>query len=201
MTDNVTDLDVFKDHVAKYEKHGDHLETLEWKNPSTTTMAIWYVRQYGTLMVFGDCYDAIYQWYPNTSLKAISTYGEHYFLSKCEASPHGREPKVFDREEIEKQMKAYFADGCTYKKPMCKKGECECCDERRKEEVLFTEHSGWYALSDEFEWVTWLRECGDDVFGPDWWESVPSGMILGPCIHLHLKGIKAAFAYLGKSAA
>jgi hypothetical protein len=194
------DDDVFKNHVAKYEKHSNTLETLEWKNPETTDMAIWYVRQHGTLMVWGDCYDAIYQWYPNTSLKAISRYGESYFISKCQASPHGRDPSVFDRETLEKNMKEHFADSCTYKQPMCPEGECECCDTRRKEEKLFEEYGGWQAMSDEFEWVTWLRENGDEVFGCDWWESIPSDKALGPCIHLHLKGIKAAMAQLEKLA-
>ena len=202
MTDNVIELDVFKDHVAKYEKHGDQLETLEWKNPNSTTMAIWYVRQHGSLMVFGDCYDAIYQWswHQNITLEWMSKLREDYFISKCQASPHGREPKVFDSDALEKRMKEYFADGCTMREPRCPKGECECCDLRRKEEHLFSqdEYNGWGHMEDEFTWVAWLRENGDAVFGADWWESVPTGMILGPCIHLHLKGLRDAFEYLAK---
>lgn len=198
MTTDVEPHDVFENHVAKYKKYSDDLETLEWKALDSSTMAIWYVRQHGTLMVWGDCYDAVYQWYPDISLKAISGFNEGYFISKCQASPHGRNPVVFDSTQIEEDMKAYFADSCTYKKPMCPEGECECCDLRRKEAKLFEEHGGWGYMEDEFTWVEWLRANADDVFGADWWESLPSGEKLGPCIHLHLKGLKAAFEYLDK---
>ena len=43
----------FKDHVIKKHETYDEgkLETLEWGKPGTSSYAVWYVRQYGTLMV------------------------------------------------------------------------------------------------------------------------------------------------------
>lgn len=196
-----TRRDPFENHVAKYEKHNDHLETLEWKKPGDSNLAIWYVRQYGTLTVWGDCYDAIYQWYPGNDLRWISTLNESYFLGKCQASPHGRRPFEYDYQQMEDNMKSYFADGCMRGEPMCPEGECEDCDLRRKEAKLFEENYGWNNMEDEFTWVCWLRENGDEVFGQDWWESIPNGEKLGPCFHLHLKGLKAAFAQLDALAA
>lgn len=193
--------DVFAEHVAKLEKHGDHLETLEWKKPGSNTYAIWYVRQYGTLMVYGDCYEAVYQWHwdKDVSLRGMSNNNEDYFISKCRASAHGRDPTVFDTDTLRGRMKEYFADSCTHDKPMCETGFCECCDLRRAEELSFDEYNGWSNMEDEYVWVTWLREHGHDVFGSDWWESIPSGDTLGSCISLHLKGLKRAFEYLEKN--
>lgn len=197
------DDDVFKNHVATYEKHNDHLETLRWRNPKCSQYAIWYVRQYGVLMVFGDCYEATYMWSwdGKVTLEWIATLDLGYFLSKCRASPHGREAKFFSSHELEENLKEYFAESCTRNQPQCPEGECEDCDRRRKEEKLFGEtggalHGGWDCTGDEFEWVEWLREYGDDVFGQDWWESVPSGKMLDPCIKLHLEGLKRAMAQL-----
>ncbi len=151
-------------------------------------------------MVWGDCYEATYMWNPEKGINLgwMAGLNEDYFLSKCRASPHGHEPKVFDYRALEKNLKAHFIESCTWKDPMCPEGECECCDERRKEEKLFDEYGGWLNMEDEDTWGTWLRENGDDVFGPGWWESVPTGMILSPCIHLHLEGLKRAFKSLRK---
>ena len=194
--------DIFKNHVAKLEKHNEHLETLEWKNPESSTYAIWYVRQFGTLMVFGDCYEATYMWsyQHNISLEWMAGLNEGYFLGKCRASQHGRDPTVFDYDTMRNNMLEYFADGCTRNEPRCEEGSCEVCDLRRKEEALFEEHSGWSFMEDEHTWVMWLRDHGDDVFGYDWWESVPSGKKLGPCISLHLEGLKRAFEHLKRTA-
>lgn len=192
--------DVFENHVAKLEKYGEHLETLEWKNPESSTYAIWYVRQYSTLMVWGDCYEATYQWsyQKGIDLRWMAGCNLGYFVGKCRASQHGMDPRVFDYKTLRDNMKEYFAEGCTSNEPMCPEGECESCDLRRKEEKLFEENYGWNNMEDEYTWVVWLRDNGDEVFGADWWESVPSGMTLGPCVKLHLEGLKRAYKFLDK---
>lgn len=197
-TPNAGERDVFRDHVAEYKRYDETLETLQWKKPGSSTYAIWYVRQWSTLMVWGDCYEATYQWnwQKGFDLEWISGCDEHYFLSKCRASPDGRDPRVFDCHQIEEDMRQYFAEGCGCNKPMCPEGECECCDQRRKEAQLFEEHGGWRHMEDEFTWVAWLRDYGYEVFGDCWYESVPNGKRLGPCIHLHLEGLKRAMAQL-----
>lgn len=198
MSKDAGERDVFKDHVATYEAYGDHLETLQWKKPGDSTYAIWFVRQHGCLMVFGDCYEATYlwNWQPGFGMRWIGGCNLGYFVSKCRASQHGMEPEVWDGHVLEANLKEYFADGCTYKQPMCSEGECECCDQRRKEAALFEEHGGWRHTDDEYDWVWWLRENGDAVFGFDWWEGVPNGRRLDPSVKLHLEGLKAALAQL-----
>ena len=50
----MNDFKPWENHVATYERHGEHLETLQWKAPGSNIYAVWYVRQHGTLMIFGD---------------------------------------------------------------------------------------------------------------------------------------------------
>ena len=41
-----------------------------------------------------------------------------------------------------------------------------------------------------------MREYGHDVFGSDWWKSVPNGKMIDPCVKLHLEGLKRAVVQL-----
>jgi len=176
----------FKDHIATYERHGDHLETLMWKNPKSSLYAIHYVRRYSTLLVFGDCYEAVYQWTysDRATLAWMAACDEGYFYSKCKASPHGRRPLVWDQEVAEKVLKDYFAD-----------------EENKEEAEAFDRAGGWLAVREgtKFDYDGWLHENGHEVFGDDWWDSriiTEPGMRRDCAIDLHLKGLKAAFEQL-----
>jgi len=187
--------DIFKDHIAVYEKVSDHLETLQWKKSGSNTYAMWFVRQYGTLLVFGDCYEAVYQWYwdKDTTLNWMAGCNADYFFGKCRASASGS-PYVFNNDEKDRVMKEKFADLCEVEEgeEPC---DCESCETLRREADLFDEHGGWDHMQDEHEWAMWLRDNASDVFGDDWWDgSVPECKVLGPCLSLHLRGLKLAMA-------
>ena len=210
----MAERDIFENHVATYEKHNEHLETLRWKEPNCSTYAIYYVRQYGVLMVFGDCYEATYMWSwsdPRIDLRWIAGCNQDYFLSKCRASPHGRDPKVFDSHFLEEEMKDYFARereqwcDCQEDGECDCEGDCDCAEEsykcedcinREEAEQKFKEDGGWGAMEGEHEWVEWLRTYADDIFGVDWWEGMPDGKRYDTCVLLHLEGLKRAVAYL-----
>ncbi len=88
----------FKDHVAKREEFSGK-EFLMWRNSNgSSNYAIFYVRVWGMLMVFGDCYEATYQWNfeEGFNLTSIAKFDLGYFTSKCRASPHGRDPFIWD---------------------------------------------------------------------------------------------------------
>lgn len=198
-TNDAGQIDIFKDHVAKYEKHSEHLETLEWKKPGSSTYAIWYVRQYGTLMVFGDCYEAIYQWSyeRDISLQWMAECDEGYFVSKCRASSHGRSSYTWDSQAAKASMKEYFAE---YDNEAI---DDEERDIRNREKEAFEDQYGWSALGeDKYTWVEWLRGNACAVFGDCWAESIVCGFggVLDPSLPLHLEGLKAAFSFLGKEA-
>jgi hypothetical protein len=197
MASNAGERDVFKNHVAKYEKHNEHLETLQWKEPGSSTYAIWYVRQYGTLMVWGDCYEATYQWnyQDGFDLKWIARCDEHYFISKCRASPHGREPYDWDSDEARRTLQKHFDE---FKDSKYDEDYEEERESRAGELEEFERFDGWRALDSKFEWEMWCWNHAYDVFGGCWYEGVCAnpGKVLGPCIPLHLTGLKRAMAQL-----
>lgn len=187
----------FKNHVAKYEKHSEHLETLEFKVPGTQNLAMFFVRQHGTLMVFGDLSEATYQWHPGKmeTLRWMSGLDEDYFMSKCMASPYGRDPKTYDSIDAERDLREYFYE---FRDSNYDKNDEEHA-RRDKEFERFEEALGWYALEDEFEWVAWLRENAEEVFGADWWDSgffAGVGKRLDNHIEAHRIGLQAAFVQL-----
>lgn len=181
----IADFEPWKDHVATYVKHSDSLETLQWKNPESSHFAIWYVRQHGALMVWGDLGAAVYRWYPDVNMRSIANTNLDYFVSKCEASEDGRKPYRWDSQEAEKDMREYFA---------------EIHDEERNEEASrFEQEMGWGSLGeDEHVWVAWLRDNAEDVFGQDWWEHpvVHAGQRLNGRTKLHHEGLKQAMKQL-----
>ncbi len=186
---------MFEKHVATYVKHSKYLETLEWKKPGTSIYAIWYVRQYGTLMVFGDMGEATYQWHPEDSvcLQWMGKCAPGYFFGKCCASPYGRTPEVWDSQHAIDDSRNYFAEG-EANEAWCDESRAE----RKKEEAAFEEAGGWQAFEDKHTWDEWLRNNGYDVFGDGWWESFPvtAGMRRASCVEAHLTGLEAAVAQL-----
>lgn len=197
MTDNAGERDIFKDHVATYKKHDDFLETLEWKKPKSSNYAIWFVRQYGTLMVWGDCFEATYQWNweEEFDLAWVAKCDEHYFISKCRASPHGRKPYTWSSSAAEKKLKEYFNEFKDEEQHDEREGRAE-------EEEKFKETGGWDYLDDLFSYHRWAYDNAYDVFGESWQDSSAlsnPGEELDFSVSLHLKGLKAAFKYLKKS--
>lgn len=186
----------WKNHVAKLEKHGEYLETLEWKKPGDSHFAVWYVRQHGCLMVWGDLGSAVYRWYPDVDMASIANTNLDYFVGKCEASEVGSPPYSWDSHQAEKDMREYFAEFHDEKW----QGSLER-KERNEEASKFELAYGWGALGeDEHVWVEWVRANADDIFGQDWWEHpiVEAGKKLNARVKLHHEGLKLAFENLKK---
>lgn len=182
----------FKDHVATYRKIDDNLETLEFRNPGTSIHAVWFVRQYGVLMVFGDIFEATYMWSWDRRIDlnwmADTNFG--YFVSKCRASPHGREPKLFDSNHLRKELEELFDKEKTW---------CSYEDEELNEiEKRFEEDHGWRNIESYIEWNAWLYENADEVFGADWHEFVPDGRRYDDCMIGHHVALKMAMEQIKK---
>lgn len=197
MTNDAGEQDVFREHIARYERFGEHLETLQWKKPGSSTYAIWFVRQHGALMVFGDCYEAVYMWnwQPGFDMRWISGCNLDYFVGKCRASYHGADAQVWDRHLAEKNMREYFEE---FNDPKYNDGYEEEREQREKEEKAYHSYDGSYMLSTKFEWDTWLSNHGYEVFGPDFYETnvVAPGSTLDTSVKLHHEGLKAALKQL-----
>jgi len=181
--------DVFKDHVATYEKVNDNLETLQWKKPGSSMYGIWFVRQYSTVMIFGDCGDAIFQWNwePEFNLAWVAGCDDGYILGKCQASAHGREPYTWDAQTAREELRKLFAD----------EEEFENLGFSEDIEEKFEERFGWDSMSSKFEWDMWCHDNAYEVFGDDWYEFVGSpGKRLDAGVELQLKGLRRAVAQL-----
>jgi len=198
--DNAGEKDIFKDHVAKHEKHGEHLETLEFKKPGSSNYAIWFVRHYGNLMVWGDCYEATYQWSYDDEicLEWMAKLNPDYFIGKCRASPHGRKPYYWDNQTAKKELHKYFDEYKDTEEYDPEEHEDDIKN-RAEEERKFKETGGWEYLDEGKEGYTrWAYDHAYEIFGSDWYEHVSGdpGKMLDHCIKLHLPALKAAVKQL-----
>jgi hypothetical protein len=201
VSNDAGERDVFRDHIAFYEAHSEDLETLTWQRPGTSVYAVRYVRHYGVLMVWGDLYEATYMWNyePKFCMEWIGGCSLDYFLGKCRASPHGREPYVWDSETARKNLREYFAE---FKDP--KKFDpdeyAEEIRQRAEEEQQFDDSCGWNYLDDgEFGYNHWSYDNGYEIFGDDWYENrtlFAPGKELDFSIKLHYEGLMAALKQL-----
>ncbi len=74
------------------------VEVIRWRKPGTNVYAITFIKYGRCLMVLGDCFAATYQWSENLTWAFLAGCGLHYFLEKCESSPHGRGFKSWDAD-------------------------------------------------------------------------------------------------------
>lgn len=190
MTDILDFDDLFKDHVAKHVVFASHpdappIEYLEWRNKNgCSTYCIFYMRVWGHLLVFGDCFEATYQWNyeEGFNLAWITGCDLCYFSGKCRASPHGRSPYVWDDLVARQNMMKYLEENP------------DCMED-------FEKADGWDALREsKFEWDMWLHNHAYDVFGDDFYHSstvLDPGRRLDVMVEMHLEGLKRAMAQVG----
>jgi len=181
--------EIFKNHEVEYEKLEGKLVTIEWlkwKNPNSGFHSIAYVRAGGTLLVYGDMFEAVYQWNEAVTLKWISQCDIGYFHSKCRASPVGKEFKRWDYDALKTRVVDNFKD-----QVKDENGTDSDADERFEK---FDEAGGTDYLHNEFEWYEWLSTNGDEFFGDA--ENWPNGWIRDDLCDLHLEGLKRAIAQL-----
>lgn len=181
----------FPDHVAtRFEVEGG--EGLRWAKPDTVIFSVVYVRLGGTLMVSGDIGSAVYRWHPKgCTLRWIAGCNLGYFESKCEASESGRDYRDWDSELCRLRAEGHLRDD--WEDDERSRGD----DGRfRADKPLATlrERWEWPACTDSRqEWVAFLGDVGDEIFGCDHWEFTPGlGDVISQRCHGHLYGLKMA---------
>jgi hypothetical protein len=200
-TDSNVPVSVFADHIATYailkDEKGTNYETefLRWKKPEDSHYMIYYFRHAGTLCVYGDCYEAIYQWSGTITLQRISTFGLDYFAEKCRASPQGYKFETWDRDVAEKTLRGHFDE---FNEERYGPDFDEEREYRAKELQKFEDTYGWDAIGSREEWMLWCNDHAYDVFGDDWYEGAAGdpGMVIDPRCKLHLEGLRMAFLQL-----
>lgn len=161
--------DIFKDHVAQYQKKDGNVEILRWFKPGTSAYRMIYMRYETYLHVIGDVGNAIYQ-SGFSSLKEWSECNLDYFAGKCVASEYGAGYLVWDPECLTRRIK-------------------EILKNRKWED--FCSAKGNIALQSEHDWILWL-----DVHGYSFFENYPDGNNISPRCGLQLEGLSLAINQL-----
>ena len=101
----------FKDHKLTTVVDLHKLKIYDFKRSDSGMYKQRWVLDGGTLIVTGDCFDAIYKWYgPGISLKFLLGCNLGYFSSKCVADMDGRNQTTYCEENAEEMMKTIAVD-------------------------------------------------------------------------------------------
>ena len=98
----------FQDHVATttgVENMSLAPATIHWAKPGTGTYSCTYIIYRRWLFIAGDIGEAIFEWSEKISPQFLAGCDWHYFLGKCQASPHGRNFESWDNRFAELWMR------------------------------------------------------------------------------------------------
>lgn len=184
----------FPEHVATHrvlDQDGESVERLTWRKPGTNFYRIDYTCYPGSLVVTGDCYDAIYM-AGGRGLEFWAACDLSYFAGKCVASPYGRGYKQWDQVHAEKRVRELLKDRANDRR----RGWLSKEEFKSVRDCVKDYRSPLEAVYSEWDWNCWLRDHGDDVLGGDCWECGSIGMTVSWECAAHLYGLKMALAQL-----
>lgn len=147
---------------------------IRWKKTGTWNMAVIYIidLHLGTLCVFGDFGEAIYQWKGSISLNFLGDCNLDYFNGKCQASSCGERGKTWNQEIAVEYIKSYVYDS------------------EKKSKLIDLVPESIAACESEFEWHRWLYDNGQEFFGNDYGEYGNIGGTISSRVQSHLIGLK-----------
>lgn len=93
----------FKDHILKEVEVGEHIKVYDFKMKDSINLSQRWIITGSTLIILGDCYEAIYSWSGRISLKFLADCNLEYFSSKCQASYEGHKQEEM-RDDIETHL-------------------------------------------------------------------------------------------------
>lgn len=172
---------LFDKHIAKLIKvdTGENDCIVEFSDPNTSNgwMVFTYIKGY--LSINGDYGSGSFTWYnPRNTFEWMAETGFCYFMSKITAG---------ESAEGSKLMREY---------------DSECCiatiEEHIKDYELEMDDEDWKDhTEDYFEWVSWLRENGEEYFGLDYWEfAYDAGITYRTRAYIWKYGLMKASEYL-----
>lgn len=178
---------VFKDHKADYQRVSEDIELLTWAKPGTGIDKVEYLTYKGTLFIKGDLGEAVFQWYPSISLKAISGFGLSYFVEKCQASEGGNYWREWDSGTAKKCLVEHFRES----------------DRADRLELFrdFRDNGGFDATCGKYEWEGWISDYNcEHWFGSNYSEWLYDvGKVVPWRMQSWLVGIKLAMEQLEES--
>lgn len=90
----------FKTHKVNHIKAAD-CELINWQNPKSWNYGCRFIIHRRWLCVVGDIGEATFEWGNDITLEFLAQIDFGYFLSKCRASPEGRDFEQWDTEVLE----------------------------------------------------------------------------------------------------
>lgn len=102
----------FENHELTEVHNADGFKVFSFRNKNGDGFFYqrWIIDR-GTLIVQGDCYDAIYKWNEsNITLEFLATCDIWYFNEKCRADKDGQAQKKFDASSAEDYLKVIATD-------------------------------------------------------------------------------------------
>jgi len=182
---SVSDDDIrgwFAEHRAEMVT-SNGIETLKWRKPGSSNFSMVFISYGAYLVVLGDAGEAVYQWSQMVTLEWVAGCHIGYILSKCQASPEGRQFEGWDEDHARARLADFFED-----------------DPARLLRILDAAEDH---LSSQGDWTQWLHDTGyqDALVGEDWVEHCDIGMAPTVQARAHVIGLQMAVEQLSKGGA
>lgn len=217
------ELERFKDHVAEYWAGdlGCKVERILFRKPGTSIELINFMAYGNTLVVTGDLYDGVYSVPRPQSMSFWVTTDVGYMAGKLADLNGGRAgcSTVWDSEkargglehlkkelieEVFEDNELLIEESEKTKEEWLKEALAVYFPDDRKTKDSLHRLLSWNYwepeghVDSEFSWQSFLQDHGEDIWGPDWWESGASkvGTKTNPMIEIHNAALKLAVAQL-----
>lgn len=178
----------FRDHLAKRHgaviTNGTQVDYLIWGRPTSSSYLMIFMAVGNSLIVRGDCGEAIYSVYENQPLEFWAKCDISYLHDKCQASPGGagRQWMDWDTNECERRIDENVKDLLEY--------------DEYVDVDLVREAKAASANKDEFS--HWLATNGEQFLGPNWTDHDPWlwGQVMPHTLKQHWVGLRLAMHQL-----
>lgn len=100
----------FKDHKANLVSPSVEITVINWANPKSWNYGCRFIIHRRWLCVIGDIGEATFEWSQDITIEFLASLDFGYFLSKCRASPHGKDFEQWDGDVAWKQASDYIKE-------------------------------------------------------------------------------------------
>ena len=193
----------FDKHELKEILNTEDLKVFTFREPGTNNLFQKWIIDYNSLIVKGDCFDAIYSWGGKISLDFLANCSLDYFSSKCLADRHGYEQSEFDHNGYEQKMKSIAIEHISseFNLPEEHLGFDELSDDIKFEKCKQVYLSNSSEMYSEWEFDDLFQHDTENsvheamsqhpgIFGEDTWEYNFIAKTITP--YFHLAALKSA---------
>lgn len=144
----------FENHIAKVTEFEGH-QVITWRRHDTVNYSMKIICSGNNIFISGDLGEAVYWCTWKTSWQNIANSSFGYLLGKLQCVTHGKES--YDSDECTQELDSWYEEFISDNE---EDDFPEGYFDKMKE---FVEEAKRYN-SDEFEWISWLRDSDMDEF-------------------------------------